>query len=88
MLLFSFQTEEQERIKHKFRHYYFHRPRVCFFCKQRVFSEGSACQGNSYFSYNFIAPFKKELVHVGTSVMKIIVLNVTRATQSVAYPLA
>jgi hypothetical protein len=51
MLLFSFQTEEQERIKHIFRHYYFHRPRVCFLCKQRVFSQGSACQGSSYFSY-------------------------------------
>ena len=43
-LFLSFQTEEQERIRHKFRHYYFHRPRVCFLCKQRIFSQGSACQ--------------------------------------------
>ncbi|KAJ8320979.1 hypothetical protein KUTeg_002566 [Tegillarca granosa] len=37
-------VEEAPKLKHRFRHYYFNRSRTCFLCKQKVLSQGSACQ--------------------------------------------
>ncbi|KAK3082850.1 hypothetical protein FSP39_007037 [Pinctada imbricata] len=36
--------DEPKVIPHRFAHYYFHKPRTCFLCKQKVLTQGSACQ--------------------------------------------
>ncbi|XP_021356075.1 uncharacterized protein LOC110452090 isoform X15 [Mizuhopecten yessoensis] len=37
-------AEDHPKVAHRFRHYFFNRPRTCFVCKQKVLSQGSACQ--------------------------------------------